>query len=86
MVLFAALGVAPVTISLFLTPIFPHARVLACVLIPLLATSIASGLARLAACFRRDMDVITLFAGGTVVVLVVIAMTSGIVLASAIAD
>ena len=86
MVLFPALALMPVTISLCLQPFFPHARLLGCVLMPFLVACIASGLSRLAECFRRDMDVISLFAGGTVVVLVVIAMTSGIILASAISD
>ncbi len=86
MVLFPALAVIPVTISLCLEPVFPHARLLGCVLMPLLGACIAYGLARLAECFRRDMDVITLFAGGAAVVLVVIAMTSGIILASEVGN
>jgi hypothetical protein len=53
-------------------------------LVPVLALSAVSGLGRIAACFRRDFDVITLFAGGTVIVMAVICMSAGIVLASII--
>lgn len=84
MVLFPALAIAPVTISFVLEPAFPHARIVGVLLFPLLAASLAFGIGRLASCFRRDFDVLTLFAGGTVVVLIVIAMATGIILASAI--
>jgi len=84
LVLFPALAIAPVTISLLIEPAFAHARVLGCALVPLLIASIAFGLSRLAACFRRDMDVITLLAGGTVVVLIVICMCAGVIVASVV--
>jgi len=86
MVLFPALAIAPVTISLVLEPAFPYARAVGALLYPLLAASMVYGVARLASCFRRDFDVLTLFAGGTVVVLIVIAMATGIILASAISN
>jgi general stress protein CsbA len=86
MVLFAALAIAPVTISLVLEPAFPHARVAGILMLPLLAASIASGIGRLASCFQRDFDVLTLFAGGTIVALMVIAMATGVILASVVAN
>jgi len=86
MVLFAALGFIPVTISLVLEPAFPYARLLGCVLLIAIAWSIASGVSRLAFCLRRDFDVLSLFAGGTVAVFVVISMCAGVVLASVVAD
>ena len=84
MVLFPALAIGPVTISLIIEPAFAHARLLGCLLLPFLGGCIVYGLSRLTACFRRDFDVLTLFAGGTVVVLIVIAMATGLILASAI--
>ncbi len=86
MTLFPALAIGPVTISFLLEPAFAHARVLGCLLVPLIAASIAYGLSRLASCFRRDFDVLTLFAGGTIVVLMVIAMATGIILANEIGN
>lgn len=86
MVLFASLAFVPVTVSLVLEPLFPYARVLGCVLLPLVGAAMAFGLSRLARCFRRDFDVITLCAGGTMVVLVVISMCSGVILASVVAN
>jgi hypothetical protein len=84
LVLFPALAIVPVTVSLLIDPFFHHARILGVALIPILGLSMAVGLSRLAACFRRDFDVITLFAGGIVVVLIVICMGAGVVLASVI--
>jgi hypothetical protein len=86
MVLFPALAIAPVAISLIVEPAFAHARIVGCALIPLLGASMAYGLSRLVQCFRRDMDVLTLFAGGTVVVLMVIAIATGAILASVLGD
>jgi len=86
MVLFSALAFVPVSVSLILDPLFPHARVLGSVLVPVIGGAMTFGLARLAYCFRRDFDVITLFAGGTMVVLVVICMCAGVILASVVAN
>ena len=84
--LFPALAFAPVTISLFLEPAFTHARWLGCALVPLMGWSVASGLVRLASCFRSDFDVVTLFAGGAAIVFVVIAMSEGAILANVVAN
>lgn len=84
MVLFSALAFVPIAVSLIIEPAFAHARVLGFALAPLLAYCFASGSSRLAACFRRDFDVISLLAGGSIVVLVVISMCAGVVLASVI--
>ena len=86
MVLFSALAFVPVVVSLILVPCFSHARVLGVVLVPIIGSTMAFGLARLALCFRRDFDVITFFAGGTMVVLVVICMCAGVILASVVAN
>lgn len=86
MVLLPALALVPVTVSLVIDPAFAHARMAACVLTPLLGACAVSGLSRLALCFRREFDVITLFAGGTVVILLVICMSAGVVLASVVAN
>ncbi len=84
LVLFAALAVDPVTISLIIDPAFAHARWFGCALIPIIGVGIVAGLNCLAVCFRSDFDVLTFFAGGTAVVLVVIAMCEGVILASVV--
>jgi len=84
MVLFSSLALIPVAVSLILVPAFVHARVLGFALLPALALAFAFGVSRLAACFRSDFDVLSLLAGGTVVVLVVISMCTGVILASVI--
>lgn len=86
MVLFSGLAFVPLAVSLILEPAFPHARIFGVVLIPVMGSAMAFGLGRLAYCFRRDFDVITLFAGGTMVALIVISMCSGVILASVIAN
>jgi hypothetical protein len=86
LVLFSALAFVPIAVSLILEPIFPHARVLGILLVPVIGSAMAFGLARLAYCFRSDFDVITLFAGGTMVVLIVICMCAGVILASVVAN
>jgi len=43
MVLFPALALIPVSVSLILAPAFEHARVLGCLLLPGLAAAMASG-------------------------------------------
>ena len=86
MVLFSALAFVPVVVSLILEPAFSYARLLGGVLVPVIGASMAFGLGRLACCFRRDFDVITFFAGGTMIALVVIAMCAGVILASVVAN
>jgi hypothetical protein len=84
MVLFSALSFIPVAVSLILVPAFPHARVLGAALVPVLGCCLTWGVSRLAACFGRDFDVLSLFAGGAVVVFLVICICAGVILASAI--
>jgi len=84
MVLFSALAFIPVAVSLILEPAFPHARIVGFALLPVLGFTLTYGISRLAMCFRRDFDVLSLFAGGTVVVLLVICVCAGVILASAI--
>ncbi len=84
MVLFSALAFVPVAVSLIIEPAFPYARMLGLALLPVLGYCFASGSSRLASCFRSDFDVLSLLAGGTVVVLVVISMCAGVVLASVV--
>ena len=86
MVLFAALGFIPVTVSLVLEPTFAHARILGALLLVVIVWSIAAGVSRLALCLQREFDVLSLFAGGTVAVLVVISMCAGVVLASVVGN
>lgn len=86
MVLFPALAFIPVSVSLILEPSFAHARVVGLALLPAIAASIGCGVSRLAFCLRRDFDVLSLFAGGTIVVLVVISMCAGVVLASVVGN
>lgn len=86
LVLFSALAFVPVTVSLILEPLFPYARALGGVLTPAIGAAMTFGLARLAYCFRRDFDVITFFAGGAMIALVVIAMCSGVILASVVVN
>lgn len=80
MVIFPALTVVPVAISFFVTPLFPHARLVGILFLPLITLSEISGLTRLAQCFGKDFDVLSLLAGGVVVLLVVIAMCGGVLL------
>jgi hypothetical protein len=86
LVLFSALAWIPITISLMVEPAFHHARIVGLVLLALLGWCFARGVSRLALCFRRDFDVLSLLAGGTVVVLVVISMCAGVILASVIGN
>lgn len=86
MVLFAALGFVPVTVSLLLEPVFPHARILGGVLLATIAASVGIGISRLAFCLQREFDVLSLFAVGAILTLVVISMCAGIVLASVVGN
>ncbi len=76
-----ALAIVPITISLLIDPAFPHARLLGILLVPIFYLCEFAGLTRLAHCFRRDFDVLTLFAAGIVIVFWVIAVCSGVLLA-----
>jgi hypothetical protein len=81
LVLFAALAVIPVAVSLLLYPCFPHARVVGFALLSVIAACEIFGLGRLAFALTGDFDLLSLIAGGTAVVLVVIAMCTGVLLA-----
>jgi hypothetical protein len=76
-----ALAYVPITISLLLNPAFRHARFLGVLVIPVFFLSEFTGLFRLALALRRDFDVLTLFAVGTVIVFWVITVCSGVLLA-----
>lgn len=77
-----ALAYIPITISLFLVPAFAHARALGVLLIPPFFLSQFVGLSRLALTLRREFDVLTLFAMGTVILFWVTAVCSGVLLAT----
>jgi len=85
MVLLPALAFIPVAASLIVEPAFAHARVMGFLLLPVVVTVIAQGISKLALCLNHEFDVLSLFAGGTAIVLVVISMCAGVVLASTIA-
>lgn len=80
LVLFGALTIIPVTVSLLLDPCFPHARVLGVALLPVIGVCEIFGLVRLAFCLSGDFDLLSVIAGAAVVVLVVIAMCTGVLL------
>jgi hypothetical protein len=81
LVLFSALAIVPVTVSLFVEPALPGARLLGCALVPVIAACQMWGNSRLAICLVGDFDLLSMVAGATVAVLVVIAMCSGVLLA-----
>ncbi len=76
-----ALMVVPVIISLFVGPAFQHGRVIGVLLLPVLFAAEWMGLSRLANVFRRDLDVLTFFAVGIVIVFWVVLVCSGVLLA-----
>jgi hypothetical protein len=80
LVLFAALTIIPVTVSLLLFPCFPHGRLVGVALLPVIAGCEIHGIARLAFCLSGDFDLLSVIAGAAVVVLVVIAMCTGVLL------
>ena len=81
LVVFPALALVPVAIAFLVTPVFPHARLAGLVLVYLIAMAEISGLTRLSSCFGDEFDVLSLLAGGVVVLLLVIAMCGGVLLA-----
>jgi hypothetical protein len=81
LVLFSALSIVPITVSLLLDPFFPEARLLGCALVPVVAACQIWGNSQLALCLLGEFDLLSMIAGGVVVVLVVIAMCSGVMLA-----
>jgi hypothetical protein len=82
LVLFSALAIAPVTLSLLIDPAFPGARLLGCALVPVIAFCQMWGNSRLAFCLLGEFDLLSLIAGGVIATLVVIAMCSGVLLAA----
>lgn len=79
---FPALAFLPVVALLILSPRFAHARPLGIVLVPLILMCVGSGILRLARCLQHDFDIISFMAGGTLVVLFVILIVSGVFLAT----
>jgi len=76
-----ALMVVPVTLSLFVDPAFRHARIVGVLALPVIFSCQWIGVSRLAAVFRRDLDVLTFFAVGIVIVFWVVLVCSGVLLA-----
>jgi hypothetical protein len=81
-----ALMVVPVTISLFVDPAFRYARVAGVLLLSILFACEWLGLMRLAVVFRRNLDVLTFFAVGIVIVFWVVSVCSGVLLAIVLAQ
>ena len=80
LVIFPALAAVPVAISFFVSPLFLHARLVGTVVVPLIAISEIVGLMRLARCFGREFDVLSLLAGGVVFLLIVVVICGGVLL------
>ena len=76
-----ALTIVPVTLSLFVDPVFSHARIVGLLLLAVIFASEWAGLIQLSIVIRRNLDVLTFFAVGIVIVFWVIAVCSGVLLA-----
>jgi hypothetical protein len=81
LVLFPALAVVPVAVSLLIYPGFPHARLVGVALLPVIAACEIKGIASITYSLSDEFDLLSVIAGGAVVVLVVIAMCTGVLLA-----
>ena len=81
LVVVPVLALVPSAISLLIDPIFRHARLLGALLLPVFFLCEFAGLSRLALCFRREFDVLTLLAAGIVIIFWVMAVCSGVLLA-----
>ncbi len=81
LVVVPALAIVPIAVSLLVDPAFRHARILGLVLLPVFFVAELAGLSLLSTTMRRDFDVLTFFAAGTVVIFWVIAVCSGVLLA-----
>ncbi len=77
-----AISFLPAFAYLILTPRFPHAPVLAAVLMPLLAATELWGIIKLVRCCQHEFDLLTMLAFGVFVVLAVIAIYTGFWLAA----
>ncbi len=80
LVVIPALVLVPVAISLLIRPAFSHARAIGIALLPVLAASEVVGLNRLALTLRRNFDVLTFFAAGTIFVFWVVMACAGTLL------
>ena len=81
LIVLPALGIVPVTISLFVDPAFRYGRAVGVLLLPVLFACEWVGLLRVASIFRHDLDVLTFFAAGLVIVFWVVLVCSGVLLA-----
>ena len=79
LVLLPALALLPTTVFLIVSPVFAHARMIGLFLLPVYGISEVIGMGRMAHCLRQ-LDVITLLAVGTLVILLVVIITTGILL------
>jgi hypothetical protein len=86
LVVLPALAIVPVTVSLVVYPAFAHARIVGAVLVPLVFLAEMAGLERLSRTMRREFDVLTLFAGGSVLLFWVVCVCSGVLLALIVSD
>lgn len=78
-----AFAFLPALVYLVISPRFIHARIVAAVLLPLLIAVAALGISRVARCFLpRHFDLITFFALSTMIIIVVIAVYTGLFLAA----
>ena len=72
----------PAFAYLILTPRFPHASLLAAAVFPAFFAAEVLGIIKLARCFQREFDLITILAFGAFVLLAVIAIYTGFWLAA----
>lgn len=77
-----AISFLPAFAYLILTPRFPHARLAAVLVMPLLAAMELWGITKLVRCCRHEFDLLTILAFGVFVVLAVIAIYTGFWLAA----
>ena len=80
--LIPAFALLPVLALMVLRPLTSYARPLGFVLLPLMGLSAALGTARLGWCLRGKLDVISAFAWGTIMVLMVVMIYTGVIAAA----
>src|ERR1700750_656677 len=80
LVLVPAFAVLPTVAFLIYFPGFEHARVVGFVLLAAYGTAEVAGIRKLAKCVSLDFDVISLFAWGTVFVLLVVVACVGVLM------
>ncbi|HWR17772.1 MAG TPA: hypothetical protein VN577_23280 [Terriglobales bacterium] len=86
MVIAPALSLVPVAVSLLMYPAFAYARLLGLLLLPVMAVSEVAGFSRLAETLRSEFDVLSFFAVGVIVTLLVVVASSGVLLAIVITN